>query len=432
MQRITIEALYEIYKKFPLVCTDTRNIQKHSLFFALKGGNFNGNEFAAQALESGSEYAIVDEEKYAVSEKYLLVDEVLTALQNLAKHHRQQLKIPFIGITGSNGKTTTKELIHAVLSRKFNTLATKGNLNNHIGVPLTLLSISPNHEMAVIEMGANHMKEIEFLCHIASPDFGIITNIGKAHIEGFGSIENIAIGKSELYTHIRNKNGVVFVNGDNEQLLNLSRSINQISYGSHSNSHFKGTFQGANPFVELKLDSLSSQPHVKTQIIGKYNFDNCLAAACIGSYFGIDEKEIVAALENYIPSNNRSQVMQKGSNTLLLDAYNANPSSMEVALSNFAEMNAQNKVVILGDMLELGIESEKEHQHLVNLIYKYGNMKTILVGPQFMQVIVAKDTLKFEDSKAALDYLLKNPIANSTILVKGSRGIKLETVLVAF
>jgi UDP-N-acetylmuramoyl-tripeptide--D-alanyl-D-alanine ligase len=429
MQKVSLETLYEVYKKFSLVCTDTRNVKKDSLFFALKGGNFNGNEFAAQALEQGSAYAVVDEEKFCVSPNYLLVQDVLSALQKLAKHHRQQLKIPVLGITGSNGKTTSKELIATVLGRKFKTLATYGNLNNHIGVPLTLLSIRPEHEMAVIEMGANHLKEIEFLSSISLPDFGIITNIGKAHIEGFGSVENIAKGKSELYAHLRKSEGLVFLNKDNNQLCELAKGINSVTYGSGLDADFIGNFEGANPFVQLRLSSLPNKTLVKTQIIGKYNFDNCLAAACIGNYFGVEEKEISYALENYLPENNRSQVIQKGNNTILLDAYNANPSSMEVALQNFADMKAENKIAILGDMLELGTESEKEHQHIVSILHQQSNTKAILIGPLFSKVTGNSSTLKFDSSKDAAVYLSQHPPVNSTILIKGSRGIKLETLV---
>ncbi len=425
----SIETLYAVFKNHPLICTDTRNIKKNSIFFALKGGNFNGNEFAAKAIEAGSEYAVVDEKQFCISDNYLLVEDALTALQELAKYHRSHLQIPIIGITGSNGKTTTKELIHAVLSSKYKTLATTGNLNNHIGVPLTLLSISPEHQMAVIEMGANHMKEIEFLCNIAAPDFGIITNIGKAHIEGFGSVENIAIGKSELYTAIKNKTGILFVNGDNDQLTKLSNGIYRITYGTHPNNNFVAAFENSDPFLQLILVTLNKTRILKTQIIGKYNFDNCVAAAVIGNYFGVDENQIVHALENYIPSNNRSQVIKKGSNTILLDAYNANPSSMEVAINNFAAMNVLNKIVILGDMLELGSESEKEHQHIVNLLAEKGLVNAILVGPLFMKVTNNRKMLQFKDSASASEYLSKNKIHNSSILLKGSRGIKLETLL---
>ncbi|MBL0046727.1 MAG: UDP-N-acetylmuramoyl-tripeptide--D-alanyl-D-alanine ligase [Bacteroidetes bacterium] len=428
MQLTTTESLYSIFLKHPLVSTDTRNIIKGSLFFALKGGNFNGNEFASHALDAGSEYAIVDEAKYCINEKYLLVEDGLKALQELAKFHRNRLTIPFIGITGSNGKTTTKELIHAVLSRKFKTLATFGNLNNHIGVPLTLLSITGEHQMAVIEMGANHLKEIEFLCGIASPNFGLITNIGKAHVEGFGSVENIVIGKSELYKHIQNSGGLLFVNGDNAQLMQLSEQINRITYGGRKDNHFTAEFKSADPYVQLELHSLTANPTVKTQIIGKYNFDNCVAAACIGNYFGVAENDILDALEKYVPSNNRSQVMQKGSTTILMDAYNANPSSMEVAITNFAEMKAENKLAILGDMLELGAVSEQEHQRIVNLLSDKA-IKAMVIGPLFQQTSAAFNVLKFPDSTSAGEHLKNNKLENSTLLIKGSRGMKLESLL---
>ena len=431
MQKTSVETLYSIFKNFPIICTDTRKVQKNSLFFALKGENFNGNKFATQALESGSKYAIVDEEEYRINENYLLVDDVLTALQNLASHHRNQLKIPVIGITGSNGKTTSKELIHAVLSKKYKTLATQGNLNNHIGVPLTLLSITYEHEMAVIEMGANHMKEIEFLCSIASPDFGIITNIGKAHLEGFGSEENIAKGKSELYQHIQKKNGLLFVNGDNELLISLSQKAKRMTYGTNETCNFIAAFIDANPFVRFSCSQFSNSINtiINTQLIGKYNFENCVAAACIGNYFNVDESKIIEALQNYIPSNNRSQVITKGSNTILMDAYNANPSSMEVAIINFAEMKAESKLVILGEMLELGVQSEKEHQQLINLLQQKNLSNAILIGELFKNIKNTIDAKLFSDNKIASEYLKQHAIKNSTILLKGSRGNKLEVLL---
>ena len=431
MQKTSVETLYSIFKNYPIICTDTRKVQKDSLFFALKGENFNGNKFATQALESGSKYAIVDEEEYRINENYLLVDDVLTALQNLASHHRNQLKIPVIGITGSNGKTTSKELIHAVLSTKYKTLATQGNLNNHIGVPLTLLAITNEHEMAVIEMGANHMKEIEFLSSIASPDFGIITNIGKAHLEGFGSEENIAKGKSELYQHIQKKNGLLFVNGDNELLISLSQKAKRITYGTNETCDFKARFIDANPFVRFSCSQISNSTNtiINTQLIGKYNFENCVAAACMGNYFKVEESKIIEALQNYVPSNNRSQVITKGSNTILMDAYNANPSSMEVAITNFAEMKAENKLVILGEMLELGAQSEKEHQQLINLLQQKNLINAILIGELFKNIKNTIDAKLFSDNKIASEYLKQLSIKNSTILLKGSRGNKLEVLL---
>ncbi len=432
MQKMTVEKLYTYYKAHPNISTDTRNIKLDSIFFALKGDNFNGNEFAHQALEKGATFAVVDEEKYCISEKYLLVEDVLESLQQLAKYHRNQLKIPFIGITGSNGKTTTKELIHAVLSQKYKTLATHGNLNNHIGVPLTLLSIREEHQMAVIEMGANHMKEIEFLSSICSPDFGIITNIGKAHLEGFGSEENIAKGKSELYTHIKQKAGLLFVNADDSKVMQLSEGNKRICYGSANSSDFIAEYKGSEPFVCLQLNSLTSKPIVNSSIIGKYNFDNCVAAACIGNYFGVDETAIVHALESYVPSNNRSQVMQKGSNTILMDAYNANPSSMEVALANFSSMKSEKKLAILGDMLELGSESELEHQHIADKALASKNTRVILIGPNFQKIKTSASILHFESTAAAGAYLSEQQFKDFTVLIKGSRGMKLEQLLESF
>lgn len=429
MPYCSIEQLYSFFQKYPVVCTDTRTIKKDSLFFALKGDNFNGNEFADKALENGSAYVIIDEEKYMRGEKYLLVKDVLTSLQDLAKYHRSKLKIPFIGITGSNGKTTSKELVHAVLSKKFKTLATLGNLNNHIGVPLTLLSITAEHELAIIEMGANHLKEIAFLSSIASPDYGLITNFGKAHLEGFGSAENIVIAKSELYDHVRSKKGVLFVNGDNELMLKQAGSATKITYGTTSECDFKASFLKADPFVELSIQSFENNQTIKTQLIGKYNFDNCVAAACIGNYFGVSESAIKAALENYVPSNNRSQVVKKNTHTILLDAYNANPSSMEVAIVNFAEMNAQNKVVLLGDMLELGKDTRMEHLKILNLLTQKGFTEVYLVGPNFKACEEHNKFTFFENTSAAFDFLSSKKFTEKTFLIKGSRGIKLETLV---
>lgn len=417
------ESIYAAFLRHPLVCTDTRNLLKGSLFFALKGDNFNGNAFAAQAIESGCAYAIVDDPNVAKGDKYFLVPDVLTALQEVARHHRRQLKIPFIGITGSNGKTTTKELIHAVLSKKYNTCSTKGNLNNHIGVPLTLLSVTREHTAAVIEMGANHVGEIAQLCAIAEPDYGIITNIGRAHLEGFGGAQGVIKAKSELYRHIKAHNGTLFVNADNELLTDLSSGITRVLYGTSAKADYKGKLIGSDPFVELECGSLN----VRTNLAGKYNFENILAAACIGNYFQIAAQEVKAAIEEYVPSNNRSQVMKKGTNTILLDCYNANPTSMAAAIENFIEMKADNKVMILGDMLELGDSSREEHARILSLIgEKNFDGKVIVVGPLFSAQDTKPGVLKFAGAEQACDWLKANVQSGSTILVKGSRGIRLE------
>ncbi len=425
----SIETIYKAYLQHPLVSTDTRNIIPGSIFFALKGDSFNGNRFAAEALERGAAFAVVDEAEVKKDNRYFLVKDVLGALQDLASYHRSQLKIPFIGITGSNGKTTSKELIHAVLSRKYKTCATKGNLNNHIGVPLTLLSITKEHEAAVIEMGANHVGEIAMLCGIAKPEYGIITNIGKAHLEGFGGFEGVKKAKSELYKHIKAHGGQLFVNADNPLLEELSGGIKRTTYGAGAGCDYKGKFMGSEPFVKMDFGA----GEVQTRLVGKYNFENILAAACIGHHFGVSDQDIKAALEGYEPSNNRSQVMKKGSNTLLLDAYNANPTSMTAAIENFVAMGSANKVMVLGDMLELGKESAAEHNNIINLIKSKGFKGTVvLVGKLFSAAENTIGAKTFEDASQAFAWLKGNALSNSTVLVKGSRGIKLETVVEAF
>lgn len=432
-----IEVLYTHFLKYPLVCTDTREIKPGALFFALKGDNFNANEFAEKALEMECSIAIIDEAKYKKDDRYFLVDDVLSTLQQLANHHRQQLKIPVIGITGTNGKTTSKELLFAVLSEKYKVLATKGNLNNHIGVPLTLLSITDEHEIAIIEMGANHQGEIAMLCKIAEPAFGMITNIGKAHLEGFGGPEGVIIAKNEMYQFIQQKSGKLFVNADNELLKKLSENMDRVTFGTTNEVDYVGSFVESNPFVKLKCKAktdttpLDEKPTINTQLVGKYNFENILAAACIGNYFDVSEQQIKTGLEKYVPSNNRSQVMQTKNNLLLLDAYNANPSSMNAAIENFAQMNQPNKMVILGDMLELGDDSEKEHAAIVNLLKQKNILSVLLVGNYFTEAGKAINATTFANSDQVFEYLQQHPIKNTTILIKGSRGIKLEKVVEA-
>lgn len=430
-----IETLYKHFLKHPLVCTDTRDIKPGSIFFALKGDNFNANQFAEQALNAGCSFAVIDEEKYKKDERFILVNDVLSTLQDLANYHRKQLSIPVIGITGSNGKTTSKELVYAVLSQKYKVLATKGNLNNHIGVPLTLLNITSEHEMAIIEMGANHQGEIAMLSAIAEPDYGMITNIGKAHLEGFGGYEGVIKAKNELYLFIKQKGGKLFVNRDNKLLTELSEGIDKITFGTSKDVDFIGQLVDCNPFIKLKckakkdMQSFDEKPIISTQLIGNYNFENILAAACIGHYFNISEAQIKTGLENYVSSNNRSQVMQTKNNLLLLDAYNANPSSMNAAIENFAQMNQTNKMVILGDMLELGDDSAKEHDAIVNLLQKKNISNALLVGPFFTESGKNIQAKTFLNADEVVNYLKENPVKDTTILVKGSRGIKLEKVV---
>ncbi|MEO6883540.1 MAG: UDP-N-acetylmuramoyl-tripeptide--D-alanyl-D-alanine ligase [Bacteroidia bacterium] len=430
-----IKKLYAHFLRNPIVSTDTRNLFPGSIFFALKGGNFNGNEFAEKAIESECSIAVIDEKKYQKNESYFLVDDVLKTLQELANYHRKQLTIPIIAITGTNGKTTSKELINAVLSQKFKTVATKGNLNNHIGVPLTLLSIDKSHEIAIIEMGANHQNEIEALCKIAEPDFGMITNIGKAHLEGFGGYEGVVKTKNELYQFIQQKNGILFVNDDNDLLKKLSESIKKIIFGSAKKADIIGLFIESNPFVKLKYKtknetiSINEKEIISTQLIGKYNFENILAAACIGNYFGVPEKNIRAGLENYVPSMNRSQAMQTKKNFLLLDAYNANPSSMSAAIENFAAMPSKNKILILGDMLELGDDTAKEHDAILDLIHQKKFEKLFFVGTYFSASAKKGNAKTFRNTEEAKEWILSHPIENASILIKGSRGIQLEKLV---
>ncbi|HZI26077.1 MAG TPA: UDP-N-acetylmuramoyl-tripeptide--D-alanyl-D-alanine ligase [Chryseolinea sp.] len=424
---MNIQALYQKFKESWKVSTDTRQIVPGSIFFALKGDKFNANTFAAQALEKGASYAVVDEEEYVANDKCILVGNVLEALQQLARHHRDQLKIPVIGLTGSNGKTTSKELLHAVLSKKFKTYATKGNLNNHIGVPLTLLAIDQTIEIAVVEMGANHVGEIALLCSIANPSHGFITNIGRAHIGMFGGFENIIRAKSELYAHLIATGGTVFINSQNEILSAMAKRFKTPVLYPAAGDYYHGTFLNADPFVKIKAEN---EAEVQTHLIGGYNFENIMAALCIGKYFGITPEQANQAIAEYEPGNMRSQMVKKGSNTIILDAYNANPSSMQAAVENLAAMHANHKVLILGDMFELEGESAKEHLQLGKLIQERGFEDVYLCGKLFKAALPAIPKAKyFEDKGQLVEVLRQNPIANATILVKASRGIGLETVV---
>jgi len=414
------------------ITTDTRKITKDCIYFALKGERFNGNDFAEQAIKEGASFAVVNDTSLSKNDNYIVVEDVLTTLQQLANHHRKQLTIPVIGITGSNGKTTTKELIHAVLSAKYNTQYTQGNLNNHIGVPLTLLTITSQHEMAVIEMGANHQLEIDMLCRIAEPDFGIITNIGKAHLEGFGGIEGVKKGKSELYKYLLEKNGTIFLHGDDEVLVDLAKYNNKKTYGTNTLCDVVGKCNPNSLFVELawctksKAAELGKANYIKTNLVGIYNYNNTLCAACVGNYFKVEEDLINQAIQNYTPNNNRSQLKQTDNNTLILDYYNANPSSMKAAIENFYNTNTANKMLILGDMLELGTESITEHKVIIDLLHQKKLIDYLLVGPIFSSL---QQKQSFPASKQALEFLQANPVKNKTILIKGSRGIALEEVI---
>ena len=419
--------LYKKYLETGSVCTDTRKIIPDSIFFALKGENYNANAFAHQALEKGARYAVVDEDQNATDDRIILVSNVLETLQQLARHHRDQLTIPVIGLTGSNGKTTSKELLYAVLSTKFKTLATSGNLNNHIGVPLTLLRINTSIELAIIEMGANHLGEIALLCSIANPTHGFITNIGKAHIGTFGGFENIIRGKSELYHHLITNRGTVFINSQNEILANMAKRFSDPIFYPSEKDYYTCELLGADPYVKVKAENGTV---IETKLVGKYNFENIATALCIGKYFGVEEIAANRAVAEYTPENMRSQVLQKGTNTIILDAYNANPTSMKVAIESLAEMKADNKVLILGDMFELEGESDHEHQQLGRLIVDHGFATVYLCG---MLVAKTKEEVPyakhFETKEELIEELKNNPIQNATILVKASRGIGLEGVV---
>lgn len=420
-----ISQLYEIYKQHPEVSTDTRNSSKGSIFFALKGSNFNGNEYAQQAVNSGCSYAIVDEAKYATHPNIILVDNALETLQQLAKYHRGKIKTPVIGITGTNGKTTTKELITAVLSQEYNVISTLGNLNNHIGVPLTILRIKKEHEIAVIEMGASHIGEIKFLAKIAQPNYGLITNIGHAHIEGFGSYGNVIKAKGELYEYIRGtKEGKVFIDYDNTLLREMAEGITSIYYGFEEDLFVSGKVLALRPYLEFEWKFGSRRDKVKTKLIGEYNLSNVLAAITVGKYLGVKAPLICKAIESYEPTNNRSQLKETQKNMLIIDAYNANPTSMLAALENFDHMEVHHKVLILGDMKELGPDTDMEHQKIADYVSNHDFEKVLFIGDNFSRIKTKYP--RFKDLDSLKEYLIQNPIEDSYILLKGSRGVQLE------
>ena len=422
-----IEKLYERFKESGKVSTDTRQIAPGSIFFALRGDKFNANEFAAQALEKGASYAVIDDSNYASDDRCILVGDTLETLQALAKYHRSKLTIPVIGLTGSNGKTTSKELVNAVLRKKFKSYATKGNLNNHIGVPLTLLSIDSSYEIAVVEMGANHLGEIALLSSIANPTHGFITNIGKAHIGTFGGFENIIRGKSELYQHLITHEGTVFINSQNPILANMAKRFKKPYFYPSAGDYYHAELIDADPFIKFKAENGEV---VQTQLMGSYNFENIAAALCIGKFFAVDAKDANRAIAEYVPGNMRSQIVKKNSNTIILDAYNANPSSMEAAILNLASMQAPKKVVILGDMYELEEEAEREHNRIGELLKEKKFDLAYLCG-QLMKSAKASfpEAHYFENKDLLMAELKAKPISDSTILVKASRGIGLETIV---
>ncbi|EDU99228.1 UDP-N-acetylmuramoyl-tripeptide--D-alanyl-D-alanine ligase [Phocaeicola coprocola DSM 17136] len=426
-ENMEIAELYKCFMECGKVTTDSRNCPEGSMFIALKGETFNGNAFAAQALKQGCRYAVIDESEYA-GEGTILVDNCLQALQQLANYHRRQLKTPVIGITGTNGKTTTKELISTVLSRKFNTLYTEGNFNNHIGVPLTLLRLTKEHEMAVVEMGANHPGEIKTLVHIAEPDYGIITNVGKAHLQGFGSFEGVIRTKGELYDFLRAKGGAtIFIQNENPYLNGIAEGLTCVRYGQTAGLYVSGELISCSPFLSFRWTAEGVSHEVNTHLIGSYNLDNMLAAAAIGRYFGVSDDDISSALASYLPHNNRSQLKETADNKLIVDAYNANPTSMMAALKNFRQIEAPHKMVILGDMKELGEASREEHQKVVDYLKECGFDRVVLVGPEFAAATHSYQTFQHVDEVLA-DIRMHKP-QGYYILIKGSNSMKLSLLL---
>jgi UDP-N-acetylmuramoyl-tripeptide--D-alanyl-D-alanine ligase len=423
---MSIEELYKIYLQYPSVQTDTRKLKKGDLYFALKGPNFNGNSFARQAIDSGAAYAIIDQDNFAIAGKTILVDNVLNTLQALAKHHRSQFNIPFIAITGSNGKTTTKELIHSVLSTTYQTSTTEGNLNNHIGVPLSILKINNDVQFAIIEMGANHLGEIASYCKLAMPTHGLITNSGKAHLEGFGNEENVKKAKGELFDYLKENNGTAFVMSDYMYLTEMSKGIQTLfTYGTKE-ADVVGNILSADPLLEVEFVK-GFHKEIKTNLVGSYNLPNVLAAVALGKYFKVPDGKIKTAIENYIPANNRSQLVTKGNNKIILDAYNANPSSMKLAIENFGKVKEANKILVLGAMAELGNTSLEEHNLLIIEIAKHNWKKVILVGGDFLHIEHPYMSKKTAEDAGQL--LQETKIENAFFLIKGSRSTAMEKIL---
>ena len=429
---MSIDDLYNIFLQSSGVETDSRKVGPNSLFFALKGERFNGNDFAAEVLNAGARFVVVDEPRNLPEGKYYLTTDVLATLQELAKMHRLRLGLPVVGITGSNGKTTSKELIHSVLSKKYKVASTRGNLNNHIGVPLTLLSFDQHTQIGIVEMGANHPGEIAMLCEIAMPDCGLITNIGKAHLEGFGGLDGVIRAKSELYRFLQSHGGTIFLHGDNPILTTAAGEYDRfIYYGSDEKYDVCGSLTARDPYLNISISLGDDRCDIETQLVGDYNLDNVLAAAVIGHFFGVDLSDIRKGIEEYLPSNHRSQLVAGVSNRIIMDAYNANPSSMQASIQNFLQLSADGlrKVMILGDMLELGAYSAEEHQSLTNFLGSLAGVDVYLVGPNFVSTSAVGSIQRFEDVQSVFRYISANPITNAHILLKGSRGIQLERLL---
>jgi UDP-N-acetylmuramoyl-tripeptide--D-alanyl-D-alanine ligase len=424
---MTIQNIHDLFLKCSKVSIDTRKIEPNSFFVAIKGERFDANTFAKEALEKGAGYVVIDNADYYVDDRTVLVKDSLETLQALAKFHRHYLNLPIIGLTGSNGKTTTKELINVVLSKKFKTKATVGNLNNHIGVPLTLLSFTHETQIGIVEMGANHQKEIEFLCDITQPDYGYITNFGKAHLEGFGGVEGVIKGKSEMYEYLKANGKSVFVNLDDKIQKEKTEHCHRITFGqSDKNVNVIIENVSANPFVKIKTLGVEINSH----LIGLYNATNINAAIAIGNHFEVPTNEIKDAIESYIPENNRSQLLKKGTNEIILDAYNANPSSMLVALENFIQLEKENKGIIIGDMYELGEESLAEHKAIVSFLNTNSNFECHLVGKDFFANSILKEHFHFYNTfEDFTRYLSVEKLENKTLLIKGSRGMALERTL---
>jgi UDP-N-acetylmuramoyl-tripeptide--D-alanyl-D-alanine ligase len=421
-----IEKLYHKFKAASVICTDTRKLVKDCIYFALKGENFDGNKFVKQAFNSGAKYCVIDNKDFKLNDKCLLVDNVLHTLQNLATYHRHQINVPIIALTGSNGKTTTKELINAVLASTYNVKATKGNLNNHIGVPLTLLSFLDTLDYGIVEMGANHQEEIKFLSNIAQPDYGLITNFGKAHLEGFGGVEGVIKGKSELYDYLRTHKKIAFINtDDHKQVQQIGRYTKIITFGERSNNDCVIEFKNADPFVSLRYDGIE----INSKLIGDYNYGNIAVAVAIGNHFKISKEHIKKAIESYQPDNNRSEIITKGSTQIILDAYNANPTSMIAALKNLTQIDTRTKFLFLGDMFELGADAEHEHQAIVNFTEENFENNIFLIGENFYKTKTKKSTQKFKNFETLKPILKNLQLSESTILIKGSRGMALERIL---
>ncbi len=420
---MNLENIYEIFKKSTGVSTDTRSIQKNNLFFALSGENFNGNKFAEKALQNGAIFAIIDDEKFH-TKNTILVENTLQTLQRLANYHRKKIKATIIALTGSNGKTTTKELINTVLEKKYRTSATIGNLNNHIGVPLTLLKMNNETEIGIVEMGANNFNEIKMLSNIAEPDYGYITNFGKAHLEGFINLDGVKKAKSELYNYLKENKKTAIINTDNNDQIERAKGVKQITFSQNNESDFNIINTTKKETVTIKINNTE----INSNLIGSYNFTNIAAAACIGKYFKVSEENIKNAIENYTPKNNRSQVITKNSNKIILDAYNANPTSMKAALESFNNTKAENKAIFVGDMFELGETSQKEHQDLVNYIDTLNFEKVYIIGENFNKTNSVKKTNSYS-SFESLQKDFKEKLTNYTILIKGSRGMALERIL---